>query len=219
MKRIFLIFAIFYFYSQIFALQDTSNAITEFSAKLKKGSIYLQWVIRSLPEISKIRVEMKNADEGLYRSLDEINYENYSRKNKKDSSVYLSYYYTYKPYKNGVYFFKVSLLDKSYRIKYTDEIKIGVSELAESKLFQNTPNPFNPTTSISYEIYSATKVILKIYSLEGKEIETLMDDFQGPGTYRLEFNTAKHPELSSGIYFYKLQTDRSSDIKKMIFTK
>jgi hypothetical protein len=219
LKRIFLIFAIFFFYSTIFALQDTSNAITEFSAKLKKGNIYLQWVIRSLPEFSKIRIEVKNTDEGVYQSLDEINTENYSRKSRKDSSVYLSYNYTYKPYKNGVYFFKVSLTDKSYRIKFSDEIKIGVSEIAESKLYQNTPNPFNPTTSISYELFSATKVMLKIYSLDGKEIETLIDDFQGPGTYKIEFNAGKHTELSSGIYFYKLQTDRSSDIKKMIFTK
>ncbi len=194
-------------------------SISEFSARLKKGNIYLRWVIRDIPQVSKVKIEVKNPEENIFHLVDDIGIENYSKRFKKDSIDYLQYNYTYKPLRNGVYFFKVSLIDKNLNIKNTDEIKIGVSDIVEFKLHQNSPNPFNPSTSISYELFSATKVTLKIYSLDGKEIEVLVDDFQNPGTYKIEFNATKYSDLSSGIYFYKLQTDHSSDIKKMIFTK
>jgi len=219
LKKIFIILSLLIIYSNIFALQDSTTAITEFSARLKKGNIYLRWMIKSLPQISKIRVEIKSADESVFQLIDEINSENFSKKIKKDSIEYLQYNYTYKPLKNGVYFFKISLIEKNFSINSSDIIKIGVSDIIEFKLYQNTPNPFNPTTNISYELYNASKVALKIYSLEGKEIETLVDEFQNPGSYKIEFNATRFAELSSGIYFYKLQTDHSSDIKKMIFTK
>jgi hypothetical protein len=217
-KTIFILF-LFLFSSYLFAMQDTTSAISEFSARLKKSSIYLQWRIRSLPEISRIRIEMKNDDESVYQFLDEINSDSYSKKTVQDSVEYLNFSYVYKPYKNGVYFFKIKLIDINYRVKYSDDIKIGVSEVIEFKLYQNSPNPFNPSTSISYELYTASKVTLKIYSLDGKEIETLVDELQNPGSYKIEFSATKNVELSSGIYFYKLQTDHTSDIKKMIFTK
>lgn len=200
-------------------MQDSIMSISEFSARLKKGNIYLRWVIRDIPQVSKVKIEVKNPEENIFHLVDDIGIENYSKRFKKDSIDYLQYNYTYKPLRNGVYFFKVSLIDKNLNIKNTDEIKIGVSDIVEFKLHQNSPNPFNPSTSISYELFSATKVTLKIYSLDGKEIEVLVDDFQNPGTYKIEFNATKYSDLSSGIYFYKLQTDHSSDIKKMIFTK
>lgn len=209
----------FLFSSYLYALQDTASVISEFSARLKKSNVYLHWMIKNLPDISKIRIEMKSGEESVYQYLDEINSDNYSKKIIKDSVEYLNFYYTYKPLRNGVYFFKLKLFDKNYQVKSTEEIKIGISDITEIKLYQNSPNPFNPTTSISYELYTATKVMLKIYSLDGKEVETLVDEFQTPGSYKIEFNATKYTELSSGIYFYKLQTDHSSDIKKMIFTK
>ena len=216
MKKIIFILFVFLFHINSFSQQDSTNAISEFSAKLKKSTIYLQWVIRSLPEITKIKLDVKNPGEKVYRFLDDINAENYSKKTTKDSEEYHIFNYSYKPFTNGVYFFRISLNDKNLKTRYTDEIKIGVSEITEFKLFQNSPNPFNPVTSISYELFVQEKVTLKIYSLDGREIETLVDENQSPGTYKVDFNAG---ELSSGIYFYKLQTEHSSDIKKMIFTK
>lgn len=216
-KSLIILFSLLFFYHAI--AQDSASVINEFSARLKKNNIYLKWVIKNFPEISKIKLEVKNGEEAVYQLLDEINGDNFSKKIKQDSAILLQFNYIFKPNKNGVYFFKINILDKNFQTKNTDAIKIGVSDIVEFKLHQNTPNPFNPTTYISYELYSAAKVTLRIYSLDGKEIETLIDDFQNAGTYKIEFNATKFSELSSGIYFYKLQTGHSSDIKKMIFTK
>jgi hypothetical protein len=219
LKKIISIFLLLLVYSGLNAMQDTSTVISEFSAKLKKNNIYLNWSLKKINDISKIRMEVKNPGDGIFQYLEEINSENYLQKIKNDSTEYYNYSYSYKPYKEGVYFFRIKIIDKNYHIINSEEIKIGVSDVSEFKLHQNSPNPFNPTTSITYELYSPTKVILKIYSLNGKEIETLVEDYQSPGTYKIDFNAAKYAELSSGIYFYKLQADHSSDIKKMIFTK
>lgn len=219
MKKRLLILFLFIFCVNIYPQEENTSAIYEFSAKLKKGNIFLKWVIKNLPQLSKIRFEVKYPDENLYQLVDDISIDHFAKKIIIDSTEYHQYNYTFKPIRNGVYFFRINLMDNSLNIKNTDEIKIGVSDIIEFKLHQNTPNPFNPSTNISYELYTATKVTLKIYSLNGKEIETLIDEYQNPGTYKFEFNATKYTELSSGIYFYKLQTDHSSDIKKMIFTK
>ena len=98
-------------------------------------------------------------------------------------------------------------------------MKIGITEVPEFKLHQNNPNPFNPSTVITFSILVPTNVKIEVYSLTGKYVDLLVDGFKNPGTYSIEFNTSKYSDISSGIYFYKLETNYSSDIKKMIFAK
>lgn len=83
-------------------------------------------------------------------------------------------------------------------------------------LAQNFPNPFNPSTSISYTLGKKSFVSLKIYDITGKEISSLVNANQTEGKYSVNFNAAK---LSSGIYFYSLKTDYFSETRKMILTK
>jgi hypothetical protein len=86
----------------------------------------------------------------------------------------------------------------------------------EFKLEQNYPNPFNPVTTIKYSLPSAEKVQLKVYDLLGRESATLVNAEQKPGNYSVEFNSN---ELTSGVYFYLLQTNEFSDVKKMLIVK
>ncbi len=84
-------------------------------------------------------------------------------------------------------------------------------------LKQNYPNPFNPSTIIEYNLPEATKVTLKIYDLMGREVKTLVDgEFQSKGLYKYFLNAG---ELTSGVYFYKLTTDKYSSTKKMILLR
>ncbi|MBS1494259.1 MAG: T9SS type A sorting domain-containing protein [Bacteroidetes bacterium] len=96
-------------------------------------------------------------------------------------------------------------------------IKESPSELAKQyKLYQNFPNPFNPTTTINYELRASNFVALKVFNLQGKEIQTLVNKKQNIGVYSIEFNGSN---LSSGIYFYSLQTDNFKETKKMLLVK
>lgn len=83
-------------------------------------------------------------------------------------------------------------------------------------LEQNYPNPFNPATTISYQIPASGQTTLKIFDLLGKEVATLVDSYQQAGRYQVMFN-AKN--LSSGIYFYRLDSGNFSQTKKLIMMK
>ncbi|MCX6165871.1 MAG: T9SS type A sorting domain-containing protein, partial [Ignavibacteriae bacterium] len=88
-------------------------------------------------------------------------------------------------------------------------------------LYQNYPNPFNPSTNIKYQLAKNSNVTLKIYDILGKEIATLVNEFQRAGTYEKQFSINQYSGIviSSGIYFCKLQTEDFADIKKMLMIK
>lgn len=84
------------------------------------------------------------------------------------------------------------------------------------KLYQNFPNPFNPATIIKYSLPQAMNVTIKIFDVLGREVVTLVNANMDAGNYEVEFQASN---LSSGIYFYRLKTDRNTEIKKMILSK
>jgi len=84
------------------------------------------------------------------------------------------------------------------------------------ELLQNYPNPFNPSTKIKYQIPKSAFVTLKIYDNLGHEIETLVNNEQQAGYYFVDFNGEN---LSSGIYYYRIQAGDFIDSKKMILIK
>jgi len=84
-------------------------------------------------------------------------------------------------------------------------------------LYQNFPNPFNPVTKIKYDILKNSEVSIKVYDVSGKEIYTLVSEFQSPGTYEKIWDASG---FASGIYFYELSVDNKiTDVKKMIVIK
>jgi hypothetical protein len=83
-------------------------------------------------------------------------------------------------------------------------------------LSQNYPNPFNPVTMISFSIPVSGNVKLVIYDMLGKEIAVLSNEFRSAGNYDVDFNASG---LSSGAYFYKLESGSFSEIKKMVLIK
>lgn len=87
---------------------------------------------------------------------------------------------------------------------------------SEFTLSQNYPNPFNPATKIQYSIPEASFVQLKVYDIIGNEVSTLVSEEQSAGSYRVDFDGQG---LSSGIYFYKIQTGNYAETKKMNLLK
>lgn len=87
----------------------------------------------------------------------------------------------------------------------------------EFALMQNYPNPFNPRTTITYSLSRGSTITLKVYDLMGREVAVLVNnEKKTAGTYEVSFDAAN---LSSGIYFYKLQTESTMVIKKMVLIK
>jgi hypothetical protein len=84
------------------------------------------------------------------------------------------------------------------------------------EVFQNYPNPFNPSTTIKYSVPQAAIVKVSVYDILGREILNLVNEEKLPGNYEVKFDGAN---LSSGIYFYRMQAGEYMIVKKMSLIK
>jgi photosystem II stability/assembly factor-like uncharacterized protein len=108
----------------------------------------------------------------------------------------------------------------------SNSIIVGMSNNEENLpikyyLHQNYPNPFNPITKIKFDIPTLYKggrggVSLKVFDITGREIQTLVNSDLKPGTYEITFDGSN---LSSGIYFYRLEAGEFRDVKKLVLLK
>ncbi|MCZ6701415.1 MAG: T9SS type A sorting domain-containing protein [Ignavibacteria bacterium] len=102
---------------------------------------------------------------------------------------------------------------------FTTGLHVNVNEekiLEEFRLSQNFPNPFNPTTAIKYQIPELSFVTIKVYDALGNEIATLVNEEKSAGEYDVEFDGT---DLTSGIYFYRIEAGSFIETKKMILIK
>ncbi|MBN8583824.1 MAG: T9SS type A sorting domain-containing protein [Ignavibacteria bacterium] len=98
---------------------------------------------------------------------------------------------------------------------------IGIKNISneipkEFSLLQNYPNPFNPVTNIQFQIKQSSEVKIVIYDVNGKELQTLVNQKLNAGTYSADWNAANS---SSGVYFYKLTADDFTQTRKMVLVK
>jgi len=110
--------------------------------------------------------------------------------------------------------------DNSLIIKLVNGSAIFVNSETEAQpdfqLYQNYPNPFNSQTRIKFTITKPSHTSLKIYNVQGREVEVLLNNTLTPNTYTLRFNSQ---QLSSGIYFYVLKTNTNSVTRKLVIIK
>lgn len=83
-------------------------------------------------------------------------------------------------------------------------------------LYNNYPNPFNSSTKIRFTLPEQSNVKLEIYNVLGERVSLVINDERIAGYYEVNFDADK---LTSGVYFYRLITDKFTDVKKMLFVK
>jgi len=123
---------------------------------------------------------------------------------------------------SGVFNFDFEIMSEG-RTYWTDSITQIVTDVKDKislpvnyRLYQNFPNPFNPSTTFNYSIPEQSKVVITVYDILGNEIETLVNEEKIAGTYEVTFDAGN---LSSGIYFYKIQVGEFVESKKMVLLK
>ena len=99
---------------------------------------------------------------------------------------------------------------------YTEIQQITSETKKDFSLSQNYPNPFNPVTKINFSIPKQTQVTLKVFDIPGREVSQLINQELTANNYSVNFDGSK---LSSGIYFYKLETPEYHEIKRMVLVK
>ena len=105
-------------------------------------------------------------------------------------------------------------------VPFMINVVLGIEQIGSVvngyKLYQNYPNPFNPITEIKFDIPKSTNVKLIIYDLVGREVAIPVNQSLNLGSYKVQFNGSN---LSSGIYFYRLETEDYTKTNKMILLK
>lgn len=122
------------------------------------------------------------------------------------------YFYTDSelPSANKIYY-RLKQIDNDGTYAYSKELEVDISSITDIKdenlkydfvLEQNHPNPFNPSTIISYSVPSSSQVSLKVFNVLGKEVASLVDEIQSAGNYEAIFDASY---LNSGVYFYRIK--------------
>jgi len=105
----------------------------------------------------------------------------------------------------------------NFSISGTTSAPVSVTgAVTNYKLAQNYPNPFNPSTTISFDLPQAGVTTLKVYNILGQEVATLFNGFEKSGAHQVLFDATN---LSSGVYFYKLQSGSFVQSRKMVLLK
>jgi hypothetical protein len=112
--------------------------------------------------------------------------------------------------------------------KFTDKlcpptsVRDGMGSLpTKFKLYFNYPNPFNPTTTIKFDIPKSSLVRLEVYNVLGVLVKTLVDEQKEQGSYSVAWDGMDNSgtQISSGLYFYKLTTEKGCRTNKAILIK
>ncbi|MCZ7602049.1 MAG: S8 family peptidase [Melioribacteraceae bacterium] len=193
--------------------ENLSVSIVSSRAQLNWSSVY---------GVSKYYIYRSNSDQGKYgfEKIAEVN----------NSTTWTDYSYTAPNNPDPIIyklFYRVTAIDSSgYESVMSNEVEVGLdyffkNESDNNILFKyslgnNYPNPYNPTTTINYELAEDTKVVLKIYDILGREVAELVNEKKSAGIHKVNFN-ASH--LPSGIYLYRMETEHYSDSKKMLLLK
>jgi len=111
--------------------------------------------------------------------------------------------------------YRVKQIDNNGNFKYSDIVNVNLVT-KDFKLYQNHPNPFNPTTRIKFSVPERNNVNIKIFNMIGQEIQEIVNQEYEAGNYNVEFNASN---LASGVYFYRIQSGNFVESKKMIYLK
>jgi len=116
----------------------------------------------------------------------------------------------------GTYTYRLKQIDYDGTFNYSNEIEIDVNIPTEFVLYQNYPNPFNPSTLIKFSLPQQSRVKIKIFNSIGQLIDTLIDTQMDEGYHEVRFDAAN---FASGVYYYRMETENFTSIKKMLLIK
>jgi hypothetical protein len=137
--------------------------------------------------------------------------------------VSYSYYFLDTTASLGTWYYRLKQRDRDGTVHFTGGIRIEVTSGIDTRtnptdfaLHENYPNPFNPATTIGYDVVRSSWVTLKVYDMLGQEIATLVNETKPAGAYKVQLD-AKN--LAGGVYFYRLRAGSFVQTKKLMLLR
>jgi len=187
--------------------------LVNFYVLKRKSIVTLYWRTESESNNKGFDIECMHSDISDWNKVGFIK----GKGSTSESTDYIFNHYINKKFDNLKY--RLKQLDFDGTFKYSPEIGVTIEEVITPiayELKNNYPNPFNPTTTISYQIPEEGHTLMLIYDMLGREIAQLVNEQQMPGIYKLDFDGS---ELGSGIYFCKLISGNYVKTIKMLLVK
>ena len=182
--------------------------LSSFEIKGENGSVNLTW--KTASELNNRGFDIERKDNfGDFKAIAFIDGCGTSTKLKQ-------YTYIDKNLPDGKYSYRLKQLDFNGAFKFSEAEEIEINAVKSFSLSQNSPNPFNPSTVITYSLPEPGNVTLKIYDILGKEITTLVSGNIPAGQHTVHFNAG---ELRSGTYFYTIRAGKFVETKKLLLLK
>ncbi len=183
--------------------------LATFSASVSGNTVNLQW---------KTATEVNNSGFSIERKSEGSEYKEVGFVPGFGSTTEpKSYAYTDADLGNGIYTYRLKQIDYNGTYEYSNAVEVTVNIPSSFSLEQNFPNPFNPTTNISYSIPEAGNLKLSVFNLLGEEVALLVSGYSEAGQFEVKFDAS---DLPSGIYFYRLTlNDTYSSMKKLVLLK
>jgi len=180
--------------------------LTSFTAVSNGNNVTLLWQTTTETNNSGFEVQRKQTE---WESIGFVNGQGTTTKEN-------SYSFVDDNLTAGKYQYRLKQIDFDGSFEYSEIVNVQVQAPSDYTLFQNFPNPFNPSTTIKYSIPAGGVVKLTVLNAIGEEIETLVNEYKSEGAHEVTFNAKNIP---SGIYLYRIETDKFSSVKKMVLLK
>ncbi len=191
----------------------TPVELSSFSAASNDGNVVLKWSTATETNNQGFEIQRKMTDAGNQKSVwQKIGFV----PGFGTSSESKAYSYKDNELSSGNYIYRLKQVDFNGSFSYSREVNVSVTSPVKFTLEQNYPNPFNPSTTIKYSIPQDGFVKLKIYNLLGQELITLVNSVQKSGRYEVMFDASR---FASGVYYYRIETQNFTSIKKMMLIK
>jgi hypothetical protein len=184
--------------------------LTIFTAALNSGAVELNW--KTATEVNNYGFEIEKtviSNQQAVTSWKKIGFV----EGAGTTNAPKKYSYSDRNIPEGKYSYRLKQIDRDGKFEYSQTVEVTAA--IAPKVFaleQNFPNPFNPSTVISYQLPISSQVSLKVYDAIGREVTTLVNETKEAGYYSVTFD-AKN--LSTGIYFVRLQSGDKVQLKKM----
>jgi hypothetical protein len=178
--------------------------LVSFNARENRNSILLNWTTATEVNNYGFEIERKVAgQEQESRKFEKIGFVN----GAGNSNSTKSYSFTDNALLSRAYLYRLKQIDNDGSYEYSKEIKVVLNNLPDYSLEKNYPNPFNPSTTIKYNLPVDSRVALKIYDIMGREVKTLVNEDNSMGYKEIIWNGKNDSGelVSSGIYICRLR--------------
>ncbi len=186
--------------------------MASFNATAIHGTVNLQWSTATELNLARFEVERymvgAQGSKKVWTTIGTIN--GHGTTNKPQTYSFMD------KAAKGTVQYRLKKVNTDGTFQYTQTIEVKVVVPLVYSLSQNYPNPFNPTTTILYDLPEQSHVSLDVYDILGRKVKTLVNEVKPAGEYSVMFDGSS---IASGVYFYRIQANNYTSVKKLLLEK